>query len=88
MKANSESKIEFYTQNELLLEKLVLNFLQELNIPTLSVKKNLVENFIKDHLSDNTLIFYPDNSHPIRAGHQAYAKTAKEVYLKMKAISK
>ena len=88
MKANSESKIEFYTQNELLLEKLVLNFLQELNIPTLSVKKNLVENFIKDHLSDNTLIFYPDNSHPIRAGHQAYAKTAKEIYLKMKEISK
>ena len=88
IKPNSKSKIEFYTQNELLLEEQVLNFLQKLNIPALSVKKNLVEEFIRNLPSESTLQFYPDNSHPIAAGHRAYAKTAKEIYLKMKEMSK
>ena len=88
IKPNSKSKIKFYIQNELLLEEQVLNFLQKLNIPALSVKKNLVEEFIRNLPSESTLQFYPDNSHPIGAGHRAYAKTAKEIYLKMKEMSK
>ena len=88
IKPNSKSKIKFFTQNELLLEEQVLNFLQKLNIPALSVKKNLVEEFIRNLPSESTLQFYPDNSHPIGAGHRAYAKTAKEIYLKMKEMSK
>ena len=66
----------------------MLKFLQKINIPALSVKKNLVDEFIKNLPSESRLQFYPDNSHPIGAGHRAYAKTAKEIYLKMKEMDK
>ena len=88
IKPNSKYKITSYTKNEILLEKKVLNFLQEQEIPALSVNKYLVEEFIKNLSLEKREKFYPDNSHPNSAGHRAYAKTAKEIYLKMKQISK
>ena len=88
IKSNNKSKIIFYTQNEIFLEERVLNFLQKQKIPTLSVKKKLVEEFIKNLSSENTEQFYIDGSHPNLAGHRAYAETAKEIYLKMKQMSK
>ena len=88
IKSNNKSKIIFYTQNEIFLEERVLNFLQKQKIPTLSVKKKLVEEFIKNLSSENTEQFYIDGSHPNLAGHRAYAEAAKEIYLKMKQMSK
>lgn len=87
IKPNNKSNILFYTQNEILLERKLLNFLEEQKIPALSVNKYLVEEFIKNLSLEKREKFYPDDNHPISAGHRAYAETAKEIYLKMKQMS-
>lgn len=87
IKPDSKYKIKSYTKNEILLEKKILNFLQEQEIPALSTNKYLVEEYIKNLSLEKREPFYFDGSHPNWAGHRAYAKTAKEIYLKMEEIS-
>ena len=87
IKPNDKPSFLFYSQNEILLEKKVLNFLEEQKIPALSVNKYLLEEYIKNLSLERREKFYIDGSHPNGAGHQAYAETAKEIYLKMKQIS-
>ena len=87
IKPNDKPSFLFYSQNEILLEKKVLNFLEEQKIPALSVNKYLLEEYIKNLSLERREKFYIDGSHPNGAGHRAYAETAKEIYLKMKQIS-
>lgn len=82
------SKIEFYTKNELLLEEKLLDFIKGQKISVMSVKNYLVEEFIKNLESGNIEQFFPDNSHPIGVGHKAYAKAAEEIFYKMREMSK
>ena len=83
----SVARLQFYTENEILLGEQLLNLFRNLKIPALSAKSNILEEFINDLPSKGVEQFYPDSGHPNVAGYKAYAKTAKEVYLEMKAMS-
>jgi len=89
MKIIPENKttIDFYTKNEMILETKVLNLIRKLKIPVLSARNNIVHEFINTLPTKGMEKFYPDGGHPNVAGYKAYAKTAKEVYLEMKAMS-
>lgn len=83
---DNKTTIDFYTDNEMILETKLLNLIHNLKIPVLSARNKIVDEFINTLPAKGIEKFYPDSGHPDVAGQRAYAITAKEIYFKMRKL--
>lgn len=77
-----------YTENEIKLEQVIIKELNDLKIPSRSVRSELTQTFINNFPRNGVENFYPDKAHPGIIGHKAYALSATKVLNEMENFNK
>ncbi len=77
-----------YTENEMKLEQVIMKELNDLKIPSRSVRSQLAQIFINNFPKNGVENFYPDKAHPGIIGHKAYALSAIEVLNEIEDFNK
>lgn len=75
-----------YTNNELLLERILLSELEELNIPSKSIRRELSIHLLDSISNESNSKIYPD-THPSAQGYKIYSDSARMILDRMKMQS-